>query len=49
MAMMMSRAETVKLFPKNMVSYKVFGEPSGPHYAHYDLVGGPEVGPDLLA
>lgn len=48
-AMMMSRAETVKLFPKNMVSYKVFGEPSGPHYAHYDLVGGPEVGPDLLA
>ncbi|KAH7856987.1 hypothetical protein Vadar_007669 [Vaccinium darrowii] len=35
--------ETVKLFPKNLVSYKVFGEPSGPHYAHYDLVGGPEA------
>ncbi|KAG5522570.1 hypothetical protein RHGRI_034656 [Rhododendron griersonianum] len=35
--------ETVKLLPKNMVSYKVFGEPSGPHYAHYDLVGGPEA------
>ncbi|CAL5326919.1 unnamed protein product [Camellia sinensis] len=32
--------ETVKLIPKNLVTYKVFGEPSGPHYAHYDLVGG---------
>lgn len=33
-------AETVKLFPKHLATYKVFGEPSGPHYAHYDLVGG---------
>ncbi|KAH9746685.1 Hydrolase 4 domain-containing protein [Citrus sinensis] len=32
--------ETVKLLPEDLVTYKVFGEPSGPHYAHYDLVGG---------
>ncbi|KAI4347216.1 hypothetical protein L6164_008048 [Bauhinia variegata] len=32
--------ETVKLIPENLVTYKVFGEPGGPHYAHYDLVGG---------
>ncbi|THG19842.1 hypothetical protein TEA_020938 [Camellia sinensis var. sinensis] len=32
--------DTVKLIPKNLVTYKVFGEPSGPHFAHYDLVGG---------
>lgn len=32
--------ETVKLLPENLITYKVFGEPSGPHYAHYDLVGG---------
>ncbi|KAK9750425.1 hypothetical protein RND81_02G196000 [Saponaria officinalis] len=32
--------ETVKLFPKDLVKYKVFGQPEGPHYAHYDLVGG---------
>ncbi|EPS72628.1 hypothetical protein M569_02125, partial [Genlisea aurea] len=32
--------ETVKAFPKHLATYKVFGEPSGPHYAHYDLVGG---------
>ncbi|XVE75238.1 hypothetical protein DITRI_Ditri12bG0079700 [Diplodiscus trichospermus] len=32
--------ETVKLFPKNLVTYKLFGENQGPHYAHYDLVGG---------
>ncbi|TKY50888.1 hypothetical protein E2542_SST22394 [Spatholobus suberectus] len=32
--------ETVKLIPEHLVSYKVFGEPGGPHYAHYDLVGG---------
>ncbi|KAA8541292.1 hypothetical protein F0562_025255 [Nyssa sinensis] len=30
----------VKLIPENLVTYKVFGEPGGPHYAHYDLVGG---------
>ncbi|MBA0746642.1 hypothetical protein Gogos_009144, partial [Gossypium gossypioides] len=32
--------ETAKLFPENLVTYKPFGEPHGPHYAHYDLVGG---------
>ncbi|XP_021298853.1 uncharacterized protein LOC110427639 isoform X1 [Herrania umbratica] len=32
--------ETVKLFPENLVTYKVFGDHQGPHYAHYDLVGG---------
>ncbi|KAG8047119.1 hypothetical protein GUJ93_ZPchr0008g12591 [Zizania palustris] len=32
--------ETVKLIPQHMVKYKVFGKPEGPHYAHYDLVGG---------
>ncbi|OAY70599.1 hypothetical protein ACMD2_13988 [Ananas comosus] len=32
--------ETVKLLPQQMVTYKVFGKPDGPHYAHYDLVGG---------
>ncbi|KAK9277952.1 hypothetical protein L1049_027509 [Liquidambar formosana] len=32
--------ETVKLIPEHLITYKVFGEPGGPHYAHYDLVGG---------
>uniref|UniRef100_A0A803LJH0 AB hydrolase-1 domain-containing protein n=1 Tax=Chenopodium quinoa TaxID=63459 RepID=A0A803LJH0_CHEQI len=32
--------ETVKFIPENMVTYKVVGQPGGPHYAHYDLVGG---------
>ncbi|KAL5748849.1 hypothetical protein ACOSQ2_026146 [Xanthoceras sorbifolium] len=32
--------ETVKLIPEHLVRYKVLGEPTGPHYAHYDLVGG---------
>ncbi|XP_042007960.1 uncharacterized protein LOC121756472 isoform X3 [Salvia splendens] len=32
--------ETVKTIPEHLVTYKVFGEPNGPHYAHYDLVGG---------
>lgn len=32
--------ETVKLIPESKVSYKVFGQPDGPHYAHYDLVVG---------
>ncbi|XP_057481152.1 uncharacterized protein LOC130768172 isoform X2 [Actinidia eriantha] len=32
--------ETLKLIPEQSVTYKVFGEPEGPHYAHYDLVGG---------
>ncbi|KAF2325768.1 hypothetical protein GH714_039493 [Hevea brasiliensis] len=31
--------ETVKVIPEHLVTYKVFGEPWGPHYAHYDLVG----------
>ncbi|RHN82365.1 putative peptidase S9, serine active, alpha/Beta hydrolase [Medicago truncatula] len=32
--------DTVKLIPEHLVTYKLFGEPEGPHYAHYDLVGG---------
>ncbi|XP_051144461.1 uncharacterized protein LOC127260664 isoform X2 [Andrographis paniculata] len=32
--------ETAKLFPEGVATYKVFGKPNGPHYAHYDLVGG---------
>ncbi|KAJ8430617.1 hypothetical protein Cgig2_021579 [Carnegiea gigantea] len=32
--------ETIKKIPEHMVTYRVFGEPRGPHYAHYDLVGG---------
>ncbi|BFG17118.1 hypothetical protein CerSpe_033920 [Prunus speciosa] len=32
--------ETVKLIPRHLVTHKVFGESGGPHYAHYDLVGG---------
>nr|XP_027189753.1 uncharacterized protein LOC101511016 isoform X2 [Cicer arietinum] len=32
--------ETVKLIPEHLVTYKLFGDPEGPHYAHYDLVGG---------
>ncbi|XP_057810686.1 uncharacterized protein LOC131025095 [Salvia miltiorrhiza] len=32
--------ETAKIIPEHLVTYKVFGEPDGPHYAHYDLVGG---------
>lgn len=35
--------ETVKVIPGNLVTYKVFGEPDGPHYGHYDIVGGPSV------
>lgn len=34
------KTETIKLVPKHLAMYKVFGEPAGPHYAHYDLVGG---------
>jgi hypothetical protein len=33
-------AETAKLISEDFVAYKVFGEPAGPHYGHYDLVGG---------
>lgn len=32
--------ETAKLIPQHRVTYKVFGKPDGPHYAHYDLVDG---------
>ncbi|CAK8573997.1 unnamed protein product [Lathyrus sativus] len=32
--------DTVKLIPEHLVTYKLFGDPEGPHYAHYDLVGG---------
>ncbi|KAL4573339.1 hypothetical protein LXL04_020140 [Taraxacum kok-saghyz] len=32
--------ETIKLVPKHLATYKVFGEPGGAHYAHYDIVGG---------
>ncbi|KAI3515658.1 hypothetical protein L1887_14559 [Cichorium endivia] len=32
--------ETIKLVPKHLATYKVYGEPAGPHFAHYDLVGG---------
>ncbi|KAJ4826517.1 hypothetical protein Tsubulata_023959 [Turnera subulata] len=32
--------ETVKVIPRHLVSYRVFGEPGGLHYGHYDLVGG---------
>ncbi|RVX18046.1 hypothetical protein CK203_004412 [Vitis vinifera] len=38
-----NEAETVKHIPGNLVTYKVFGEPDGPHYGHYDLVGGPSA------
>lgn len=37
------QAETAKLIPGHLVTYKVFGEPHGPHYAHYDMVGGQMV------
>ncbi|KAG4128964.1 hypothetical protein ERO13_D09G051300v2 [Gossypium hirsutum] len=30
--------ETVKLIREPLVTYKVFGEPGGPHFAHYDIV-----------
>ncbi|KAJ6800701.1 uncharacterized protein M6B38_201560 [Iris pallida] len=32
--------ETVKLFPRHVISCRVFGKPEGLHYGHYDLVGG---------
>ncbi|XXG45358.1 hypothetical protein AAC387_Pa02g0463 [Persea americana] len=32
--------ETVKIIPQHLVTYKLFGRPNGPHYGHYDLVGG---------
>ena len=38
--LLVNMADTVKLFPENLVTYKLLGEPDGPHYAHYDLVGG---------
>lgn len=36
-------AETVKIIPQHLVTYKFFGRPNGPHYGHYDLVGGRSV------
>lgn len=33
-------AETVKIIPRHLVTYKLLGQPNGPHYGHYDLVGG---------
>lgn len=39
--------ETVKLIPEHLLTFKVFGEPGGPHYAHYDLVGG-RLAADLI-
>lgn len=39
--------ETVKLIRKELVTYKVFGEFGGPHYAHYDLVGGRSAADEL--
>ncbi|XP_024990106.1 uncharacterized protein LOC112524495 isoform X1 [Cynara cardunculus var. scolymus] len=39
--------ETIKLVPKHLCMYKVFGEAAGPHYAHYDLVGG-RLAPEQL-
>ncbi|KAL8111052.1 hypothetical protein AgCh_026704 [Apium graveolens] len=39
--------ETIKLIPEHLVDYKVFGKQEGPHYAHYDLVGGP-LAPDHI-
>lgn len=36
----MNGAETAKLIPEHLITYKILGEPGGPHYAHYDLVGG---------
>ncbi|XP_039115653.1 uncharacterized protein LOC120251182 isoform X2 [Dioscorea cayenensis subsp. rotundata] len=32
--------DTIKLIPEFLVTYKAFGKPDGPHYGHYDLVGG---------
>ncbi|XP_077219810.1 alpha/beta hydrolase family protein [Tasmannia lanceolata] len=32
--------ETVKIIPQHLVTYKIFGQPNGLHYGHYDLVGG---------
>ncbi|XP_062117022.1 uncharacterized protein LOC133830920 [Humulus lupulus] len=31
--------ETAKLIPEHMLTLKILGEPEGPHYAHYDVVG----------
>lgn len=36
----MGMTETVKIIPEKLVTFKVLGEAGGPHYAHYDLVGG---------
>ncbi|CAL0320786.1 unnamed protein product [Lupinus luteus] len=40
--------DTIKLIPEHLVTYKVFGKPGGPNYAHYDLVGGRMVYPCIV-
>lgn len=37
----------MKLIPEHLITYKILGEPGGPHYAHYDLVGSRLVGVSL--
>ncbi|CAN8235004.1 unnamed protein product [Cochlearia groenlandica] len=32
--------DTVKLIPKHLATFKVFGSPQGPHYGHQDLISG---------
>lgn len=32
--------ETIKKIPEQFATFNVFGEPGGPHYGHYDLIGG---------
>ncbi|XP_024030351.1 uncharacterized protein LOC21396449 isoform X2 [Morus notabilis] len=39
--------ETAKLIPEHMVTLKILGEPGGPHYAHYDVVGS-RLAPDQV-
>ncbi|TYH57886.1 hypothetical protein ES332_D08G118500v1 [Gossypium tomentosum] len=39
--------ETMKLILEPLVTYKVFGELGGPHFAHYDIVGAQREGADL--
>ncbi|KAM6544795.1 hypothetical protein CsatB_014373 [Cannabis sativa] len=31
--------ETAKLIPEHMLTFKIVGEPEGPYYAHYGVVG----------
>jgi len=36
----MAMEQTAKVIPKHLHAYRVFGQPNGPHCAHYNLVGG---------